>query len=252
MALIAMAVYDTSQNGRTKYTQRTINSLKETVDFNVHRLVIVDNGSCEETKEFLKGIDFAQVITLPENIGTAKGINKAWELRQPNEHLIKMDNDVEIYYTNWVDELEEAIERDTNIGIIGLKRKDLMENPFRNDMFKSELKMLPHQNGDRWIIVEKVDHVIGTCQMFNHRLIKKIGGLVQPGVYGFDDTLAAVRCKVAGFYSCFLPHIEIDHIDVDENPYWQEKRTLASADMDAFHKIKDEYLTGKKSIYHLL
>lgn len=64
-----------------------------------HRIIIVDNASCEETKELLKACPF-EVITNTENIGTAKAINQAWAKKEPKQHLIKMDNDVDINYIN--------------------------------------------------------------------------------------------------------------------------------------------------------
>ena len=269
-----MAVYDTAENRRSDYTRKTLKSLAETVDWTQHELIVIDNNSCEETKQILShclsvsstsmafsdplrirnwktGNPAITLITLSENIGTAKAINRAWKHRKPNQHLIKMDNDCVIHSSGWVDELEQAIERDPRIGIIGLKRKDLMENPNRpdGDGYKSTLRMLAHQNGERWIIVEEVNHVMGTCQMYNWRLIDKIGGMMQPGIYGFDDSLAAVRCKVAGFKNCFLPHIEIDHIDNTETPYWQEKRDMAMADMAEYNRLKDAMYMGTESIY---
>lgn len=250
MALIAMAVYDTEENQRTEYTKETLENLFETVDFEKHRLVVIDNNSCHETLEYLLSLrdrsNFYR-IDMVQNIGTAKAINKAWALRSLKEHLIKMDNDVVINSYGWIDEMEEAIERDSSIGILGLKRKDLLENPFRNDQFKSTLRMLPHQNGQPWIIVEDVGHVMGTCQMYNHRLIDKIGGLMQPGVYGFDDTLSSIRCKLAGFKNSFLPHIDIEHIDHRETPYWQEKREIAKNAMPEFNQMKADLISGKLS-----
>jgi GT2 family glycosyltransferase len=162
-----------------------------------------------------------------------------------------MDNDVIIHSDTWVDELEQAIERDPTIGILGLKRKDLWETPNREDDFKSSLRMLPQKEGERWIVVEDVNHVMGTCQMYNYRLIEKMGGLYQMGsLYGFDDSLAAIRCKVAGFKNCFLPHIEIDHIDKNETPYWKEKNKIALEYMAKYNEVKDAYLSGSMSIYH--
>jgi GT2 family glycosyltransferase len=249
MALIAMAVYDTEENKRSEYTKEVISTLVSQGVHEEHTLVVIDNNSCKETKDFLHDYSsLVHTIYNKENVGTAKAINQAWALRKPNQHLIKMDNDCVVNYSGWVDEMEEAIERDKQIGILGLKRKDLLENPNRTDQFKSTLRMLPHQNGESWIIVEDVEHVMGTCQMYNYRLIDKIGGLMQPGVYGFDDTLSAVRCKLAGFKNSFLPHIDIDHIDTKENPYWQTKRDLAMNDMAMFNAMKDRMIRGEQSI----
>lgn len=251
MTLIAMAVHDTEENNRTEYTRKTINSLIETVDWYQHRLIIVDNASCYKTKALLEWLINSsslekdiQVITNKENIGTARAINKAWAFRKPGEYLVKMDNDVEIHYTGWLEDMQEAIERKPTLGIVGLKRKDLMENPYRNDAWKSSLEMLPPFKEARWMVVENVEHCMGTCTMFNPKLIDKIGGLMQPGMYGFDDTLASVRAKLAGFTNAFLPHIEIDHIDTGGDAYTQWKRDYAGENAREFYRMKEGLING--------
>ena len=255
MSLVAMAVHDTDENQRSEYTYQTLYSLRRTVDLNKHRLFVIDNNSCRRTKEMLDVMSKERhheftVITMPENVGTAGAINQAWKHKRTGENLIKMDNDCVVHSSGWVDEMDRAIERDPNIGIVGLKRKDLIENPWRNDDYKSELIMLPHNDFEPWIIVEKVKHVIGTCQMYSAALIEKIGYLYQPSLYGYDDVLASYRSQVAKFYNCFLPHIEIEHIDNRETPYWQWKRNEAAKGDIEHQRTVHEYLTGKRSIYY--
>lgn len=262
MALITMAVWDTIENKRTEYTEKTLDSLLKTVDFNKHRLIISDNGSCQDTQDVMAEFSwyFTQkyplnnkihIIHNGENLGTAEAINKAWFHRLPGENAIKMDNDVVIYHEGWVDELESAIARDPKIGICGLKRKDCWENPAHADAFyKSELKMLPHQPGESWIIVEKVNHVMGTCQMYSDALLNVIGYLQQPSLYGFDDSWAAARCILAGFYSAFLPHINIDHIDRGDTPYQKWKEKHADEQWDVYHKVLDGWKNAKQNIYY--
>lgn len=253
--MIAMAVHDTDENERSEYTYQTLYSLRRTVDLHKHRLFVIDNNSCRRTKDMLDVMSKERhheftVITMPENVGTAGAINQAWKHKRIDENLIKMDNDCVIHSSGWVDEMDRAIERDQNIGIVGLKRKDLIENPWRNDDYKSELVMLPHKDFEPWIIVENVKHVIGTCQMYSAALIEKIGYLYQPSLYGYDDVLASYRSQVAGFYNCFLPHIEIEHIDNRETPYWQWKRNEAAKGDIEHQRTVHEYLTGKKPIYY--
>jgi GT2 family glycosyltransferase len=253
MALISLCCWDTEQNGRTEYTHETLRSLGKSVDLSRHRVIVVDNGSCGATKQLLARYESEgriTVITLPENIGTARAVNKAWQLRNTGEHCVKMDNDVVIHANGWADQLEEALRRDPNIGIIGLKRKDCWENPNHPEPFyRSELAMLPHIAGEPWMVIEKVRHVMGTCQMFNSALLDKIGYLYQPRLYGFDDCLAATRSEVAGFYNAFLPHIEIDHIDTGATEYqgWKEKHS--GEDMTAFNQITQDYRNGKRPIF---
>ncbi len=107
---------------------------------------------------------WSRSFTNNENIGTARAINKAWARRAPGQHCIKMDDDVVIHSSGWLDQLEEAIRRDSSIGQIRLKRKDVWEHPkHESPDLRSELIMLPHAGGEPWMVVGKVKHVIGTC-----------------------------------------------------------------------------------------
>jgi GT2 family glycosyltransferase len=261
MALIAMCCHDTEENGRTDLTKKTLQSIAKTVDLRKHRLAIIDNNSCAETKEYLERfreevqwdvchVIRPKIITLPENIGTARAINLAWQQRKPGEHCIKMDNDVVIHYDGWVDEMEAAIANDPLIGQVGLKRKDCWEFPgHEHSDFKSELIMLPHTAGDKWRIVEKVKHVIGTCVMHSSALLDRVGYLYQPSLYGYDDVIMSHRCHLAGMYSCFLSHININHIDPGATEYqsWKEKHSGEQTQIviDLVHRM----IRGEQSIY---
>jgi GT2 family glycosyltransferase len=252
--LIAIVTYDTPENGRTSLTQATLESLRETVDFTQHRVIVSDNGSHEPTLQLLaeyqdRGL-IQEIIFNRENIGTANAINKAWRKRLPQEDVVKMDNDVRILQPGWADWMEDVFRRDKTIGIVGLKRKDLEERPdHENSWFKSTIHMLPHNPGERWIVVEEVNHVMGTCQAYSRLLLQKIGYLYQPGAYGFDDSLAAVRARVAGFKSVFLHGFEIDHLDVGANEYTEWKRWYAGAQMQTYNDLAAAFIAGRLSVY---
>lgn len=252
--LIVMAVWDTAENKRTEMTRRTLESLSQRVNMVKHRIVVSDNGSCEETQALYESMgEFfpLTVIKNGENIGTARAINRGWSLRRPGEHAVKMDNDCVVHYSHWADEMEEVFERDPSVGICGLKRKDLEERPDHQvEHYRSILRMLPHQPGQRWVVVEEVNHVLGTCQAYSSALLDKIGYLYQGGwKYGFDDALASLRARVAGFKTVFLPHIDIDHIDPGGNAYTQQKQVDAGQVMGQYSQIVLEYRTGKRPVY---
>jgi GT2 family glycosyltransferase len=266
MSLLAMAVWDTELNGRAELTRRTLASLARTVDWSLHRLFVVDNGSTDPaTIELLGHVDahlpvhYGGVLAFPpatvirngENLGTARAINKAWAHRNPGEAAIKLDNDIEFHEEGWADRLEECVARDPQLGIVGLKRDDLWEHPaHENPWFRSELKMLPHQPGQRWLIVEKVHHCIGTVQLYSSSLLDKIGYLYQAGwKYAFDDGFSAVRCKTAGFYSAFYPHCRISHIDPGGGEYTDWKQKVAADQIDEFHRICNDYASGARPVY---
>ncbi len=253
MAMLSMCVYSTQENNKDECLEATLDSLYNTVDFDRHRLILSVNGFTDETLRLLERYEsiISHQIFNETNLGTAEGINKAWALRKNGEHLLKMDDDIVHETKGWLDELENAIRLDPQIGLVACKRKDLRQCPQEeSEWFKSELIMLPHVAGEKWVVVERTRDIMGSCVLHNYALIDKIGGLFQFGKYGFDDNLMAVRSRAAGFYNCFLPHIPIDHIDRGGTQYQKEKEKMASESWVKFQQLANAYEQGTESLYH--
>jgi GT2 family glycosyltransferase len=254
MALIAMAVYSTVENQKDDCLMKTLRSLLDTVDFGRHRLMLSVNGFTDETQMTICyfGSIISKVIYNDSNIGTARAINKVWALRNPGEHVVKMDDDIVVDdYENWLNEMEEAVRRDSLIGQIGLKRKDCWERTDNPDPdYKSELIQLSHEPGEAWMVVEKANHIIGSCVLHSSDLIDKVGGLYQPSLYGYDDVIMSWRTQAAGFYSCFLPHVPINHIDVGQTPYQSWKEHHAGEQTKEVIELCHAIYKGEKSFYY--
>lgn len=267
MTLIGMAVYDTVENKRSEFTQRTIESLLQTVDLTKHRLIIVDNNSCKTTQDiygWLKRLcidtDSAtgqapciQIINLKENVGTANAINVALQQRLKDEYFIKIDNDVVINHNiGWVDEMENVINRMPKIGILGLKRRDVCESAYAlNPDHRSRLLEVPHQPGEKWHVVEQCKHVMGTCTMLSPDLIDKVGYFYQMGgLYGFDDSNMCIRSTKAGYINAFIHGIDIDHIDPGGTEYTKWKEDYAHKMLHDYARVQRMYESGELDIYH--
>lgn len=251
--LLTMAVYDTPENNRTWMTAKTLQSLYETVNFDRHRLIISDNGSCPETHNLYTQYQeiIEEVIFNGENIGTAKALNKAWRFRKSDEAVCKVDNDVIWHRRDWPDLIEMVFQKTTNIGICGLKRRDLDEWPLsKHEFYKTSLEAIEHVKGEPWLIVEPANHVIGTCQAYSPELLDKIGYLWQPGLYGFDDALACARARVAGFLCVFLHGISIDHIDPGGTEFITWKQKHAGQFMNEYRKALLQYAHGERDVYY--
>jgi len=261
MALIASAIYDTQENGRDQYTERFLfNILRPRTQEHTdpkHTFVFVVNAATPRTLDNLA--DFAskhrypvQVITMPENVGTALAINQAWKLRAPGENAVKMDNDVEIHAIDWIERMEDALQREPKIGLLGLKRKDLWQHPGHPDPFyASTLHFIPDGPGDGrpWVIVEKTDDIMGTVQMYSSACLDEIGYLWQPSLYGYDDGIACERVRKAGFETAFLPCIEIDHPDPGGNDYQAWKEEQAKKYSPNFHEAREAVRDGRLPVY---
>ncbi len=253
MALIAMAIYSTEENGKDEYLEKTLKSLSETVDFSKHRLQLSINAFTLKTIDIIKmyqGI-IEHTYFNEKNLGTAEAINIVWKTRRPGENAIKMDDDVVIHHKDWIYLMEEAIRRDPQIGQIGLKRRDCLETPWNKDSFyQSFIRMLSHKPGEKWITVEDVNHVMGTCVMHSSALLDKIGYLWQPGLYGFDDSFMSLRSRLSRFTNSFLTAVDIEHIDRGDTNFQKWKEQAASAKWQAYQDAHREFTTKTRSLYY--
>ena len=257
--LLAMAVYCNEENGRLPYLKRTLESLEDRVSFARHRLYLCDNASSPEVARELDCFAVlhpgsVKVLHFPVNLGTAAVINRAWREANPGETVCKMDDDVEILGDDWPDLLEDALDRRPALGICGLKRKDLQESPWStNPFYRSTIEMLPHLPGQRWLVIEHVQHVFGTVQAYSPACRKALGYLYQMQdqgcYYGFDDSLASFRAHLAGFETAFLLGVDINHIDPGSTAWSEEKKKIAEKWMPVFEQVKREYMDGTRSLY---
>jgi GT2 family glycosyltransferase len=223
MALICQCVFATADNGKLKYVKECLASLVYSVDLKKHRLIVIDNASFLDARVFLNAFCDAypelniSIIHLPENVGTARGINIGLAHRTDGELCIKCDDDVTWQTNGWVDELETAIAQKPDIGILGLKRKDIWQHPnHENPAFRTVMEG----------IFEICPDIMGTCTAYNPAMLEKVGRLIQiSNRYGYDDSIYSVRSEAAGFRNAFLPHIAITHIDEGGTDYtdWKIK-----------------------------
>ena len=241
--LIGVVTYN-----RLEMSKKCIASVINTVDIEKHSLYLIDNASTDGTIEWLKELKLAypsiNLIFSETNIGTARGLNLAWKLKEKNQACLKIDNDMVFNTQKWLDYCLDVLNYDFTIGICALKRKDLTESPVStNNWYKTKCFTI------KQYMVEEANHTIGSCWVVNPNLINVIGALRQPTLYGFDDALYCHRAHIAGFKTVFLPNIDIDHIDPGNCEYTKVKQATASKDMQEYNKMLYEYINKKRPVY---
>jgi len=268
MSLIALAVFDEDAfdsngeqgNSRTWMTTACLSSLRHTVDWARHRLVVVSNGSCPSTvdaiKFFIDVIPNSRAYYLNKNIGQARALNMAWQLRRPGESCVRVDNDTYFTENNWVERLIEVASVDPTIGIVGLKRPDI-ETPNPNGPVgcwsKSNLVMLPHEKGDPWTVIEPCEHVLGACLLCSDLLMERIGYLYQGQfAYGVEDILHCRRAKMAGFSSCYIHGgmLSLDPEPDHKHAYQAWKDKTGAEGLKWMDGVIKEYENKTRSLYH--
>lgn len=255
MALLAISVFNTKVNNRAWLTEKTLESVAKTVDLRRHRVVVVDDCSEPETEtdaiyeRMGKRLEYT-LIKLPANLGTAKAINAGWLLRKPGEHCCKLDSDLVCEEPEWLDRLEDCVNRDPKMGVCGLKRIDCWEKPDRTDWFRSELRMLPQTPPQRWLVVEVVNHCLSACALHSSTLLDRVGGLYQMGLrWGLDDSLMSARCSAVGMYSCFWTATLVSHLDPGGTQYHRDKEAAVGSWFPLYHQLVKEYSNGTRDPY---
>lgn len=235
--IIIMCIHDTDSNDRTRYTKECLKSLVRTVNISKHRIVLVDNNSCLETKKILneyRGWNNITIITLSENIGTARGINYGLRMREPNEVACKMDNDVVVHENGWADKIEKVFKKRPEIGVLGLRRDDVYG------------ELIP----DRGLLMNA--DIMGTCTAYNPLMLDKVGNRLNQlsPHYGGDDVLISVRSLTSGFKNAFMGDIKITHLDDGKNPYCEWKRKEAGVYLNELSIMCDLIKKGELDFYY--
>jgi len=229
-ALLAMCAYCTPENGKEKYLVQTLESLRATVNFDHHRLVVINNGMDVECLHPAE--EWFTLLEPGRNLGTAEGINLALRLRELGEPACKMDDDWTTGHVGWVDDMVRVLCEHPEIGILGLKRDDVYGELVED----GELLW----NSD----------IMGTCTMFQPEMLEKVGYMWSPGVYGYDDVTMSVRSECAGFKNAFMKNIRIVNLDEGGTLFTEWKKREAGEHMNEVSIVCDKYMDGTLDVYY--
>ena len=116
-----VCAYVITYNGR-RFLARCFQTLQEQTDYANCRLILVDNGSSDDSGNFVRA-NFSQVEVLRvfPNIGYAHGANEAIAdaRRRGAKYVVLMNDDIAILHSQWLSDAILHAECDPNIGIIG-------------------------------------------------------------------------------------------------------------------------------------
>src|SRR5213078_64174 len=103
---------------KAEFTFQCLTSLLKQIDFSKNEVIVVDNGSTDETKQVLAHFEnIVSVISKEENRGFVDACNQgAAEAR--GKYLVFLNNDTKVL-PGWLDNLVETIEADAANGAVG-------------------------------------------------------------------------------------------------------------------------------------
>jgi len=182
-------------------TRRCLESLATTTE--PFRLVVIDNGSTDGTREFLRAFPYPyplHVIENDDNRSVIASLNRAWPAVR-TDLLCFLHNDTEMLDPAWLTKLVGALD-DRTVGMSGLYGAKRMRRDGRfvgrtivHSLVEGPTVRPP---GEDVVVIDAV------CMCLARRLLEAIGGLDERyGFYhGFDKDLSlavrarGLRCRV--------------------------------------------------------
>lgn len=166
-------------------------------------LYLINNGSVDGTKEYLKGLKrkgvvkgFCEkliVVNNRENQGNIKPVNKA--MLSTGQDVVLLNNDME-FPPLWLSKIRDAAFKYEDVGISGAR---LCWNPISLGFNLTELEKYYDRKGVNALL--SMSHTINLgCSWIKRKVIDKVGVLDEGFGFGYvEDDDYCVRVVLAGF-----------------------------------------------------
>ena len=113
-----------------KYTKLCLESIMQNTDY-PYELIFIDNGSTDDTPEYLHKVHNARVIRNERNLGFPKAINQG--IRESRGRYVVVLNNDTLVTPSWLSRMVRCAERDERIGIVGVMTNSYVRGPQRDE-----------------------------------------------------------------------------------------------------------------------
>ncbi|MCB4792831.1 MAG: glycosyltransferase family 2 protein [Elusimicrobia bacterium] len=201
-----------------KLTQKCVESIKKYTG-SEYELIVVDNGSEDDTKEYLEQLQSSdpgvKVIINKTNIGFARGNNQGIQIAK-SAYILLLNNDV-ILTDNWLERLLMCAQSDPCIGVVGPCTNNAVGQQvvaYDGSANNLEIQKYAHlesmKNAGAWFSVHRI---IGFCMLIKKEVIEKVGMLDERfGPGGYEDYDFCLRVKQARYKIMVANDVFIYHI----------------------------------------
>jgi len=201
-----------------KITQKCVKTLNQFIPG--QEIIVVDNGSQDDTVKILKNIKNVKLIENGANLGFAKANNIGLK-SATSEYIIFMNSDIELL-DNSILKMVDFLKNNPNIGIIGPK--------FLNPDLTPQASVFPPQTvlnafKEFWLGQPKtyskyipdstnpieVSYISGGCIGVNKKFFEKIGKWNESYFFYFEDMDLCRQVKKSGKKIYYYPQCQIIH-----------------------------------------
>ena len=238
------------------YTEQAVESIIKNTDY-PYRLIIIDNGSEKETKEYLESLKNDKrlpgyiLIRNEENQGYTIATNQGMEIS--DAPYVCLHNNDTIVCKSWLSEMVAVAESLKEIGIVNPNSNNLgTRKPWYMSLDKYAEKLMKEHKG-RYI---EMATAIGFCYLIKREAINKIGILkVGYGLGNFEDTEYCIRAFNNGYKSVFARGAYVWHAENASFDLVQEYEEMFKKNQAMFYQMFGKpgrllyVLTKKNEVY---
>jgi len=197
-----------------EYTKRCVQSIEKYTKNVDYRIIFVDNGSSDETLEYLKQIPNSILISNDENRGFAKAMNQGLK-KVSAKFTVWLNNDT-IVTSNWLRKLIDYLSEYDQAGAIGpvsngtgiIQKVEGLESDDDDKIEKFGHKI---NNEFKNSIVE-YHRIAGFCIVMRSEIIEKIGMLDEDFNHGgYDDDDYCKRMREKGYKILIAEDVFVFH-----------------------------------------
>jgi GT2 family glycosyltransferase len=201
---------------RWPLTKRCLVTLHET-DLTNTEVLVVDNGSADETPARLAELPWVRTLRLPANVGFVRGNNAGIAAADPESDIVLLNNDLEFTQADWLERLRACAASDDRIGVVGCRLRMLDGRLLHAGTFILPDTLWGQQVGagekdvGQYSTQREVEGIVFACAYLRRELVTAIGGLSLDFQSYFEDTDYCLRAREAGFRTVLCGDVTLVH-----------------------------------------
>lgn len=182
----------------------------------IEEVIIVDNGSTDDTYEWVNDHSVVKFYRLDKNYGITIAVNKGIKLAK-SSYIMILNNDT-VLEKECISYLIKQIESDNNVFSVASKMIQYHNNKYIDDA-GDEYSLLGQavQRGNGEVITHytKSEQIFSACSgaaLYRKELLEKIGLFDEEFFAYLDDVEIGYRARVNGYKNVYCPQAIVYHI----------------------------------------
>lgn len=198
-----------------EYTRRCIQCLLEYTTNIAFEMILIDNGSTDETLKFFNEIKYEKkmIIHFDKNIGCSAAFTEGVK-RCRGKYIVMLCNDV-LVTKNWLDNMVKCMESDITIGSVSPQSDRVSSHQSVDlkyaDFEELQLKAAEYNISDNKKWDERMRVVI-LATLFRRSCIDIVGGMDYGFIHDSADNDLSFRIRRAGYKNILCKDVFVSHI----------------------------------------